>query len=193
MTLLTLITHAHTQRDPALDAVHWRLSAAGEQQAAVLAGQPFWRDVDRILVSSEPKTRLTVAPLLAVYDLPLLSDSRFDEARRPGWVENYAAQVAHFFADPLHSVDGWEPAADALNRILDAFATHIQPDGEGHVALVGHGLVLSLYRAHVLGLPRPPFDAWLRLGFAAVARVDLCRPTLLQDFTPVAPSPPRGQ
>ena len=37
MTLLYLITHAHTQVEPALDAVHWRLSSTGQAQAQALA------------------------------------------------------------------------------------------------------------------------------------------------------------
>ena len=58
------------------------------------------------------------------------------------------------------------------------------------MALVAHGLVLSLYRAHLLGLATAPLRRLAPLEFAAVARVDLAGPTLVQDFVSVAPSPP---
>lgn len=192
MATLTLITHAHTQVDPATDAVTWRLSAAGEAQAAALADQPFWATVDRILVSSEAKTRLTIAPLLAERSLPVTADARFDEAARPGWCDDYAARVAAFFADPTRSAGGWERAEAALARFLAGIAAHVPAAGGEHVALVAHGLVLSLYRAYLLGLATAPFDDWRRLEFAAVAQVDLAGPALVQDFVPVAPSPPRA-
>ncbi len=192
MATLTLITHAHTQIDPATDAVTWRLSAAGEAQAVALAGQPFWATVDRILVSSEAKTRLTIAPVLAARDLPVTADPRFDEAARPGWCDDYAARVAAFFAEPERSAGGWEAANAALARFRDGLNAHIDPTAGEHFALVAHGLVLSLYRAHLLGLATAPFAAWRRLAFAAVARVDLAGPAITQDFVPVAPAPPRA-
>ena len=192
MATLTLITHAHTQIDPATDAATWRLSAAGEAQAAALAGQPFWATVDRILVSSEAKTRLTIAPLTMQRSLPVLADARFDEAARPGWCDDYAARVAAFFAEPARSARGWETAESALARFLEGIDAHLPATGSEHVALVAHGLVLSLYRAKVLGLARAPFAAWQQLGFAAVARVDLAGPALIQDFRAVAPSPTRA-
>lgn len=190
--MLTLITHAHTQIDPATDAVTWRLSAAGEAQAATLAEQPFWATVDRILISSEAKTRLTIAPVLAQRGLPVVADARFDEAARPGWCDDYAARVAAFLAEPERSAGSWETAAVALERFRAGLSAHVDPTAGDHVALVAHGLVLSLYRANVLGLATAPFDAWRRLEFAAVAHVDLAGPTIAQDFVPVAPSPPRA-
>ena len=66
----------------------------------------------------------------------------------------------------------------------------------GTLALVGHGLVLSLYRAHLLGLPQVRFVDWQQLSFAAVAQVTLLPETgegvLVQDFVPVAEHQPRG-
>ncbi|MCB0162357.1 MAG: histidine phosphatase family protein, partial [Caldilineaceae bacterium] len=93
MTRLYLITHAHTAADPAADARLWRLSPTGVDQAARLAAAPWWDDVDAIVLSSEAKTRLTVAPLLAQRDLPVVIDARFDELKRGGWCDDYAGQV----------------------------------------------------------------------------------------------------
>lgn len=198
MTRLHLITHAHTAIDPAQDAAGWQLSAIGQRQAEALAALPFWNSVNRILISGEAKTRLTVAPLLAQRPLPIVSDRRFDEVQRPGWVEKYAEQVQAFFAASQQTVGGWEPAAHALQRFLAGLRDHLPPDGGEEVALVSHGLVLSLYRAHLLRQSPPDFEAWRQLGFAAVAIVDLHGadlhgPAWINEFTPVAASPLRGQ
>jgi broad specificity phosphatase PhoE len=193
MTRLHLITHAHTAIDPAQDAAGWQLSATGHRQAEALTALPLWESVDRILISSEAKTRLTVAPLLARRALPVVSDRRFDEVQRPGWVEKYAEHVRAFFAAPEQTVGGWEPAAHALHRFLAGLRDHLTPDGGEEAALVSHGLVLSLYRAHLLGQAPPDFEAWRQLGFAAVATVDLHGPAWINEFTPVAASPLRGQ
>ncbi|MBE2239541.1 MAG: histidine phosphatase family protein [Caldilineaceae bacterium] len=192
MTLLYLITHAHTQVEPALDAVHWRLSSTGQAQAEALAALPFWRDIDRILVSHEAKTRLTIAPVVAKRRIQIVAGGQFDEVARPGWVEEYSARVQDFFATPDRSVGGWEPAAHALQRFLAGITLYVTPCGAEQIALVSHGLVLSLYRAHLLGQWPADFDAWRQLGFAAVACVDLRTPALVEDFKPVTNSPLRG-
>lgn len=190
MARLYLVTHAHTQIDPAVDATHWQLSPTGQAQADALAALPFWADIDRILVSSEVKTHLTIAPVLARRAIPVTADSRFDEVQRPGWIEEYGAQVQAFFAAPDQAVGGWEVATHALHRFLTGLQAHLPSDESA--ALVSHGLVLSLYRAHLLGLPTADFTAWRQLGFAAVAQVDLRGPTLAADFRAVVDSPPRA-
>ncbi len=190
MSLLYLITHAHTRPDPEEAATRWRLSTLGEEQAAALARAPFWAQVDRLLLSREPKARLTVAPLLAHYSLPVTVDARFDElARGKAWIPDYAARVAHAFAHPSQSAGGWEPAAQALARFLDGVADARQRFPGQTLALVGHGLTLSLYRAHLLGQARVRMEDWQHLAFASVARVDLEHGVLEMDFRPVAGVP----
>ena len=192
MTRLYLITHAHTAADPATDARLWRLSPTGVDQAARLAAAPWWDDVDAIVLSSEAKTRLTVAPLLAQRDLPVVIDARFDELKRGGWCDDYAGQVQRMFAVPDTAVDGWECAASALARVRAGMADLHAHHPHGTLALVSHGLVLSIYRAHVLGLPRVRFTDWQQLSFAAVAVVAGAPPVLVQDFVPVVGHQPRG-
>jgi broad specificity phosphatase PhoE len=92
-----LITHAHTQQQPVIDARLWQLSSRGADQAEALAAAPFWAEVAAIVCSSEPKTRLTVAPLLRERLLPVYSDARFDEVHRSGWTDDYAGCVRAFF------------------------------------------------------------------------------------------------
>jgi broad specificity phosphatase PhoE len=190
--LLYLITHAHTQQQAELDATTWRLSAQGQRQSDALALQPFWAQVSIIAVSSEVKTRLTVAPLLAQRTLPVIEDSRFDELRRGGWIGDYNERVAQALAAPEQAAGDWEPASSALRRVLEGIrALHITHPGET-VALVGHGLTLSLYRSHLLGQQRVSLADWRALGFAAVALVDVGAGRLVSDFAATSADNQRG-
>jgi len=191
---LYLITHACTRQIPNLDAARWQLNDVGRLQAEELARQPFWQNVDRLLLSSEPKTRLTVAPFLQGTSVPVEVDARFDELNRtPEWIGDYTARVAETFRCPRESVAGWEPAADALAR----FRAGIADWGARHpmetLAIVGHGLTFSLYRAYLLGRSTVALRDWQRLPFAAVACVENDR--IIQDFAvpPGVPILPRGE
>jgi len=189
---LFLITHAHTQIQPQHDARQWMLSPVGQQQVAALAVLPMWDAIDRIILSSEPKTRLTVAAVLAQRALPVQVDARFDELYRPGWVEEYALQVQRAFAEPTQAAGEWEVAAVALARFRSGIADLCTHFGGATFALVGHGLTFSLYRAHLLGQSHVRFTDWQQLSFAAVALVDPVAERLLQDFQPVAGHLPRS-
>ncbi len=187
---LFLITHAHTQIQPAQAATQWTLSAIGQAQAERLATLPLWHTVDQIVLSSEPKTRLTVEAVLAQHNLPVRVDARFDELQRPGWIEDYATQVQRAFAEPTQAAGEGEPAATALARFQAGIADLCDQCAGRTLALVGHGLTLSLYRAHLLGQMHVHFGDWQQLSFAAIALVDPVAPQLLQqllqDFRPVA-------
>ncbi len=186
MSIVYLITHAHTQQQRDVDAVTWVLSTRGMQQAAQLARQPFWAEVTHIVLSSEPKTRLTVDPLLAERALPVLVDARFDELKRPAtWTEDYVAHVAAAFASPHESIGGWEAATHALSRFMQGIADLRRRFPTETLALVGHGLTFSLFRAALLGRSYVDLDDWRRLSFAAVAKVDLGAGVLLEDFCSV--------
>lgn len=189
---LYLVTHAHTAQDRSIEVTRWVLSATGRAQATILAQQPFWNEVQRVVLSNQANTRLTVEPLLTARKLPVWIDRRFDELHRPDWVDDYTARVQAAFALPNHPAGEWEPATAALQRFLDGIA-HIQHEFAGEtLALVGHGLTLSLYRAHLLGQRQVNLADWQGLSFAAVAVVDLAAGALLQDFSPVAGYAPRG-
>ncbi len=192
MPRLHLITHAHTAARPDQDATQWHLSAQGQAQAEALAWQPFWSRVDYVVVSAEPKALLTLQPTLARHNLPVVRDARFNELRRGGWAEDYAARVAATFAHPNQAVAGWESAADALARFQSGIAHLIATTPDAGMALVGHGLTMSLYRAYLLGQSHVVMDDWHNLHFAAVAQVDPLTNTLIADFTPIAGASPRG-
>jgi broad specificity phosphatase PhoE len=178
-----LITHAHTLQQRTTDARLWQLSTRGIGQAEALAAAPFWGEVAAIVCSGEPKTRLTVAPLLRMRPLPVYSDARFDEVHRSGWSDDYAGNVRAFFAGPEQNPPGWETAAAAQERFLAGIDELIDRHPAETVALVGHGLTLSLYRGWLLGQAHVHFADWQGLGFGAVALADPGARQLLADFT----------
>ena len=190
---LYLIAHACTRQVPDTDAALWQLDELGVKQAETLACQPFWDDVDRLLLSSEPKTRLTVAPLLQKKELPVEEDARLNELHRtPEWTDDYTGRVAEVFCRPRESVAGWETASDALTRFRNGIDEWASLYPQETLALVGHGLTLSLYRAHLLGLPTVPLQDWQQLSFAAVACVQYGQ--FVEDFAvpPGVPHVTRG-
>lgn len=205
--IVHLLTHAHTHQQPAVDSRHWALSDVGKAQAAALIQAPIWTHVRALVVSSEPKTRATAEPVAEHYNLPIYVDARFDELKRGGWIEDYAATVAAAFAAPSESIAGWETATAALSRALDALADweaqypqSAPPDeARGEIAIVGHGLSLSLLRAWFLAaVPESAaagvnldavstnayvdVEEWRRLPFGAWATVDTGARRIVQDF-----------
>ena len=177
-----LITHAHTEQVPHVAIDAWQLSARGIQQATELAKASFWAEIDRVVMSSEPKTWLTVAHIVQARKLPVWIDCRFDELRRSGWFEDYAAQVAKVFAQPTQSVSGWEPASSAQQRAQQGLADLQRRFPGETLALVGHGISLSLVRAGLLGLAQVDHEVWQRLSFGTYAVASLAPPAIIQDF-----------
>lgn len=179
---LYLITHAHTHqvKDVAVDT--WNLSARGQEQSRRLAEANFWAEVDRIVVTSEAKTWLTIAQIAEARNLPVWVDARFDELRREGWIENYAQQVSLVFAEAERSLTGWESVASVRRRVCLGLADLQQRFHGETLALVGHGLCLSVLRAYILGVSEISFVAWQRLQFGSYASIELDPPAVLHDF-----------
>lgn len=177
-----LITHAHTQIDPSAASDTWHLSSRGVEQAQKLATAPFWDEVTQIVVSSEAKTWLTVAQVAAARSLPVWVDSRFDELRRGGWTADYADVVATAFSTPSRAIAGWESVQSLQARVgagLDALQNRF---GAHVIALVGHGIAMSVLRAMILGQDRVDPAMWSRLAFGSYASVELATMRVISDF-----------
>lgn len=187
---LYLLTHLATEQQRSRSSDTWRLSALGRKQAVALRAASFWARVEQIVVSAEPKTLLSIAPVLEERGLPVWVDCRFDELRRGEWVDDYTAQVAAALAQPGQAVGGWEPAAHALCRVLSGLNDLQRRFAPKTVALVGHGLTLSLLRAYWLGYEYVRSEEWARLSFGAVALVELPAGRFIEDF-PLAQEPVR--
>lgn len=182
--LLYLIRHAATERVDAQPAELWNLSAAGFLAAGALAGRRFWPEIGRLVTSTEHKAIATAAPAAELWRLPCEANAAFDEVRRGGYVEDYEAQVRAFFAQPERSVSGWERAADAQARAIAGLAALRAASPDANLALVGHGLLWTLLRAHLLGQSQPDPAEWraIRMPDVALWRWEGAVWELMQDF-----------
>ncbi len=169
MSLLYLIRHAATQRVPNVDPAQWTLSDKGFLAAVALAGQRFWPEIGRVVTSTERKALATVAPAAEMWRLPIESRAAFDEVRRGSYVEDYEAAVHTFFADPSHPPEGWESATTARERVVAGLEALLQEHPGQNLALVGHGLLWSLLRAHLLGQPQVDADEWRAIQMPDIA------------------------
>ncbi len=188
MSLLYLIRHPHTQVDPRLPAHAWDLSDAGRAQVKALVGAPFWSHVATIYPSQERKAIVPAERAAVRHGLPVRPLAALNEVDRRAYTAPdraaYEAAVAAFFARPAASHRGWETAAAALARFQGGIADLLTRHDESEsVAIIAHGLVLTLYMAHRRG-EAPSMDGWRALGFGAVAAVDRAALRPLTDFLP---------
>jgi broad specificity phosphatase PhoE len=168
---LYLIRHAHT-RQTALPAETWPLSDLGLLQAQRLAEQPFWQDVHIICASVEPKALQTAQIVAERHDLPVEPSFDLRELRCPGdFVSDYEAAVREVLANPTASLNGWEPAGEAQTRIMTAIERLLMLHENETLAVVSHGLVLTLYLAY-LADATPTLDLWHSISFASAIQID---------------------
>lgn len=75
----------------------------------------------------------------------------------------------------------WEPPAAAAERVSAALERILRSQPAVTVAVVSHGLVLSLFARRFLAVD-DAFAFWSRIPFGGYARVDPIRRTVLEDF-----------
>jgi broad specificity phosphatase PhoE len=168
---LYLIRHAHTQQTM-LPVETWPLSELGRQQAHKLAEQPFWQEVHIICTSVEPKAIQTAQIVAERHDLPVKPSFDLRELRRPGGhVSDYESAVRQVLENPERSVNGWEPAGEAQTRIVTAIERLLALHENETLAVVSHGLVLTLYLAY-LADATPTLDLWHSIPFASAVQLD---------------------
>jgi len=187
MPLIYFIRHARTRQSPDLPADQWNLSEDGFVAAAALAGKQFWMAIKRVITSTELKTYATIAPALELWDIPHEAMAAFNEVRRSGFTASqaeYEAQVQQLFADPDSSVDGWESAADAVQRAMAGLNQLRANYPHQNLAIIGHGLLWSLVRVHLLGKSHVDPAEWKAVQFPDVMvwRIEKGEWRLMQDF-----------
>jgi len=178
---LYLVRHAETRRT-ALPAETWPLSEQGFQQVRKLAELPFWSEVDLICTSLEPKALQTAQIVAERHSLPIEPAFDLRELRRTGdRVADYEAAVREVLENPTTCFHGWEPAGEAQTRIVTAIERLLMLYEGETLAVVSHGLVLTLYLAYLTDTA-PTLDLWHSLPFASATRVDPEARTVLNHF-----------
>ncbi|HEX6288184.1 MAG TPA: histidine phosphatase family protein [Herpetosiphonaceae bacterium] len=185
---LFLIRHAPVTIDLTVPSEQWQLSAEGRALAERIAALPILRDLRTVWSSPEPKAQATARPLAARHAAALVIQPDLAELRRgPANLPDraaYDAAVRAAFARPDRSISGWEPARDARRRIVGCVRA-VAAQASGPIAVVSHGLVLSLLLAHLRGQDRVDVAEWRSIPLPALAIVDSLTWKIIAPFHPV--------
>ncbi len=184
MALLYLIRHARAQMMGDA-AERWLLSEQGRREAGVLARQDFWREVELIFSSPEPKAMQTAEPAARRWGIPLVTVDCLYELRRPRLVPDYETVIARLFAEPETSIAGLEPAAQAAGRIIRCIKELVAAHSEQTLAVVSHGLLVTLFLAR-LENRWPTVAEWRDAPFAGFAVVDTTAWCLIKNWSSVS-------
>lgn len=154
MTYALYVTHPQVVIDPAVPVPHWHLSALGRDRARRFARHPVALGVRHIVSSTESKAEELARLLAAFSGASVESGDRFGENDRSstGYVppERFEALADAFFANPEHSVEGWESAAAAQRRIVGAVTEVLERhDPSQPLLFAGHGAVGTLLKCHL--------------------------------------------
>ena len=138
----------------------------------------------RFAHSPEPKARATA--LACHGDSPLIEVPGLAELDRTA--AGYRSPVAYvdlvpqIFGEPHQSVQGCEPATSAQLRFVHAVSQVRQQFPRDMLAVVSHGIVLTLYIAHIRHQTIADVADWRRMGQPDIAIVDPDRAQVVADF-----------
>ncbi|WP_108462745.1 histidine phosphatase family protein [Devosia naphthalenivorans] len=192
------VTHPQVAIDANVPVPLWGLSELGRERARLFAGRGVVPKGAMIFSSRESKA-MELADILAdAAGALVLSDHLMGENDRSatGFLPPvlFEETADRFFAEPDRSVDGWERAIDAQQRIVDTVRTALACVPEATPAVFcGHGAVGTLLKCHVAGRPISRAEDQSRHGdkgggncfvFDLEARVLECEWTAMENFAP---------
>lgn len=134
------------------------LNDLGVRQCAALGRRLAGVRVDRIVSSDVRRAAMTAAIVSAFTRAPIQYDPALRE-RDPGeLVHRPYAESVPFFLDDKFEPRGGESVPVFVDRVRRAFSGLVRAEreisgGEGHVAVVTHGMVCGAFIRHVAGHP----------------------------------------
>ena len=160
MPTVFFITHPDVAIDPSVPVPDWPLNERGRARMHAMRALPWVRGLRRIFASSERKARdaaLILAKNLGHDGYSVITDLGENDRSATGFLarDEFEATVDAFFAQPLQSIRGWEPAAAAQERIVRAIeqAMSQTPEVAADIAIVGHGGTGTLLYCHLAAVP----------------------------------------
>jgi broad specificity phosphatase PhoE len=155
VAVLRYVTHPEVAVDPAVPVPRWGLSPAGVARMRAMLGQPWVTAIRRVVSSDEVKAQEAAAILAAHLgvDVEVREGIGENDRSSTGFVPpaEFERLADRFFAAPGESVEGWERAVDAQDRIVAGLGDLLLPSTAGDVAVVGHGGVGTLWWCWLTG------------------------------------------
>jgi broad specificity phosphatase PhoE len=152
-----VVTHPEIIVDPAVPVPRWSLSDVGIARMRAFARRAALSGLRVVWSSTETKAIEAAGLLAAWHGLPVQVHPGLAEIDRSA--TGYLPHDEHFavadeaFANPEHSIRGWERIADAQARMLAATEAVLAGHADGDLALVCHGGVATLLRCALLRVP----------------------------------------
>ena len=158
MSFCIYLTHPQVAIDPDIPVPDWGLSDLGHQRARQAAALSWAGSVRHVISSAERKAIETATIFAEGFGLPVTTVEALHENDRSatGFLppDEFERVADRFFAEPDHSIRGWETARAAQDRIVSAVRQCLAgiPGGEP-VLFTGHGGVGTLLKCHLTGQP----------------------------------------
>ena len=152
------VTHPQVEMDAHIPVPLWRLSALGRQRAVAFAASGVVPAGAMIFSSRETKAMELADILAEAAGTLVLSDHLMGENDRSatGFLPPalFEAAADRFFAEPEASMEGWERAVDAQQRIVGTIGTALASvPADVPAVFCGHGAVGTLLKCHLAGRP----------------------------------------
>lgn len=183
------ITHPQVRIDASVPVPEWGLSDTGAERAKRAFARPWARQIRQIVSSTEKKALETARILATASGIEVESVANMHENDRSatGFLppDRFERAADWFFAHPQESFQGWERAADAQRRIVEAVTTVLaRHDPSQPIAFIGHGAVGTLLKCHLEGgtISR---DADQPPGGGNLFRFNLADMQVTCDWTPI--------
>ena len=161
--MLVLVRHTAVTLVEGLAPSEWPASPAGVAEAERLASAPVFSALAAIASSPERKALATAEPIARRLGLEVVVEPDLREVGRPPGPIVSAEEIGRRVRAYLDEgrLDGWEPATAARERV-DACIARLRRTADGPLAVVSHGLLLTLLRRDTAGL-------WESMPLPAVA------------------------
>jgi broad specificity phosphatase PhoE len=159
VSVVFFITHPDVIIDPSIPVPDWPLNERGRARMHAVAAQPWVRGVRHIFASGERKAcdaAQILADKLGLSGYSVIAELGENDRSATGFLSKaeFETTADAFFARPLQSIRGWEPASVAQKRIVGAVELAVsQAPGDVDIAIVGHGGTGTLLYCHLAGLP----------------------------------------
>ena len=165
MNTFYLLRHGKVCVDKNKPPREWILSHEGVKEVSELAENRTFEHVDLIYSSEEEKAFHTAQIIADSIGKSALKLSNFNELNRNKFIGNYESAIREAFSNINKSLSSWESCLSALQRFREGIELMNVGYRNKKILIVSHGIVLTLYFAHLKGEMNNLFSRWKRLSF----------------------------